>query len=183
MKSQIYILLIFMNIAAFGQETTNDLQKIIRANVLSPGLEMEMPITNKSAISANVGIGINGSYKNLSYANSGLTYFLSPFLDLSYKRYYSRDAMLSNGENIPPNSGFFWGVRLLTNFKEIETENIIRKDDIDFAFGPTWGIQRAYGSLHLLFDAGPVYYFDTIGNCGFFPIALQLNIGFDVKRW
>ncbi len=67
--------------------------------------------------------------------------------------------------------------------KEIDSENIIRKDDIDFAFGPTWGIQRAYGNLHLLFDVGPVYYFDTKGNSGFFPIALQLNIGFDLKKW
>lgn len=183
MKSILYLLFIFISISSLGQETTNDLQKIIRANILSPGLEMELPLSNKSTISANAGIGISGSYLNLSYTNSGIIYFISPFLDLSYKRFYNRDSRVTKGKNIFSNSGNYWGVRLLTNFKEIDSENIIRKDDIDFAFGPTWGIQRAYGNFHLLFDAGPVYYFDTKGNSGFFPIALQLNIGFNLKKW
>jgi len=72
---------------------------------------------------------------------------------------------------------------LVTNFKEFKSQNIERKDDISFDFGPTWGIQRAYGKMHFLFDIGSVYYFDTKGNNGFFPIMIQLNIGFNVKKW
>ena len=71
----------------------------------------------------------------------------------------------------------------MTNFKEFKSQNIERKDDISFDFGPTWGIQRAYGKMHFLFDIGSVYYFDTKGNNGFFPIMIQLNIGFNVKKW
>ncbi|MCW1736251.1 hypothetical protein, partial [Anaerorudis cellulosivorans] len=89
----------------------------------------------------------------------------------------------SKGKNLNYNSGNYWGLRLLTNFKEIESKNIYRIDDISFDFGPTWGIQRAYGKMHLLFDMGPVYYFDTKGNSGFFPIMLQLNLGFNAKKW
>lgn len=177
------MLFIFIGITSWAQETTDNLQKIVRANLVSPGIEMELPISNKSTLSANTGIGVSGSYMNLSYTNSGFTYFIAPFLDLSYKKFYNRDIRVRKGKNISSNSGNYWGARLLTNFKDITSENIIRKNDIDLAFGPTWGIQRSYGNFHLLFDVGPVYYFDMIGNNGFFPIVLQLNIGFDLKKW
>ncbi|MGO2357605.1 MAG: hypothetical protein ACTH6G_04770 [Mesonia sp.] len=46
--------------------------------------------------------------------------------------------------------------------------------------GPTWGIQRSYGKFHLLFDVGTIYYFDTKGNGNWFPIMIQLNLGFNL---
>lgn len=59
-------------------------------------------------------------------------------------------------------------------------ENITRTSDFDFAIGPTWGIQRRYSKkFHLLFDIGPQYYFDTEGNGNFWPIMIQLDLGFD----
>jgi len=179
MKKALSALFIFISIISFAQETKSDLQKIIRANFLSPGVEIEFPISAKSTISANAGIGISGSYKNLSHAH-GFNYFISPFLDLSYKKIYNRNSRANKGKSLLYNSGNYWGIRLLTNFKEIESHNIVRKDNIDFAFGPTWGLQRAYGRFHFLFDLGPVYYFDTKGNSGFFPIMMQLNLGYNL---
>jgi hypothetical protein len=37
--------------------------------------------------------------------------------------------------------------------------------------------------MHLLFDVGPVYYFDTMGNGGFSPIRTKFNLGFNAKKW
>lgn len=182
MKKLLFPLFLFLCFTSLGQEPEN-LQKIFRVNMANPSVELEYPLSNKATLSANTGIGIQGSYLNLSYTNSGVTYFIAPFLDLSYKKFYNRDARLAKGKSIDSNSGNYWSIRLLSNFNEIESHNIIRKDRIDFAFGPTWGLQRAYGDFHLLFDMGPVYYFDTKGNTGFFPIMLQLNIGFDIKKW
>ncbi len=183
MKKLLVLLLTFISITSFGQEKTLELQKVFRINILSPGVEFELPISRKSTIAANPGIGIQGSYLHLDYTNSGVTYYIAPFLDLSYKKFYNRDKRLSKDKNLNYNSGNYWGIRLLTNFKELKAHNVLRKDDINFAFGPTWGLQRAYGKMHLLFDVGSVYYFDTKGNNGFFPIMLQLNIGFNVKKW
>ncbi|NER11781.1 hypothetical protein GWK09_14740, partial [Muriicola jejuensis] len=60
-------------------------------------------------------------------------------------------------------------------------ENVGRTSDFDFAIGPTWGIQRKFSkNLHLLFDVGPQYYFDTEGNGNIWPIMVQINIGFDL---
>lgn len=179
MKKILSALFTFICIISFAQETKNDLQKIVRVNFLSPGIEVELPVSIKSTISANTGIGISGSYKNLSHAH-GFNYFISPFLDLSYKNIYNRNSRANKGKNLLCNSGNYWSIRLLTNFKEIESKNIIRKDNIDFAFGPTWGIQRSYNKFHFLFDLGPVYYFDTKGNSGIFPIMVQLNLGYNL---
>jgi len=166
-----------------GQESENTLQKVFRINAINPGIELELPITKKSTIAANAGIGIHGSYVNLDYTSTGITYYISPFLDLSYKKIYNQQQRALKGKNINYNTGNYWGLRLLTNFKEIKSQNLERMDDISFDLGPTWGIQRAYQKLHFLFDFGPVYYFDTIGNKGFFPIMIQLNIGFNAKKW
>ncbi|MFT3738654.1 MAG: hypothetical protein QM786_07830 [Breznakibacter sp.] len=180
-----FIALIFLILGGvcYGQDNAGRLEKVFRVNALSPGIELELPVSSKSIIAVNPGIGISGSYNNLSYTNSGVTYFVSPFLDLSYRKLYNLESRTAKGKNISGNSGNYWGMRLLTNFKEFESENVIRKDNMDFAFGPTWGIQRSSGCFHLLFDVGSVYYFDTKGNNGFFPVMLQLNIGWNLKRW
>jgi len=185
MKKLLSLFTLFICIAASGQENSKELTNVFRINALNPGLELELPISMKSALSINPGIGIHGSYMHLEYDYlvSGVTYYISPFLDVSYKKIYNRTKRQSKGKNLNYNSGNYWGLRLLTNFKEIKSKNVYRIDDISFDFGPTWGIQRAYGKMHLLLDIGPVYYFDTKGNNGFFPIMLQLNLGFNAKNW
>jgi len=183
MKKILLMLSLFVCIITYGQEKNKTLTNVLRINALNPGVELEMPISKKSTLSINPGVGIHGSYLNLNETSTGVTYFISPFLDLAYKKLYNRDKRESKGKNINYNSGNYWSVRFLTSFKELESKNIYRKDDISFEFGPTWGIQRAYKKMHLLFDFGPVYYFDTKGNNGFFPLMVQLNIGFNVKNW
>lgn len=183
MKNLLVVLLLFISIVSLGQENPLKLQKVLRLNVLSPGVEFELPISEKSTIAANTGIGIQGSYLHLDYTNSGITYYIAPFIDISYKKLYNRDTRFSKDKNLSYNSGNYWGIRLLTNFEEMKAHNVLRKDNINFALGPTWGVQRAYGNMHLLFDVGSVYYFDSKGNNGFFPIMIQLNIGFNVKKW
>ncbi|MBS2213455.1 hypothetical protein KEM09_18745 [Carboxylicivirga mesophila] len=183
MKKVLLLLSIFIGLAAAGQETTKELSHVFRINALNPGVELEMPISSQSTLSINPGIGIHGSNKNLTYTSTGVTYFISPFLDVAYKKIYNRAKRDAKGKTLDYNSGNFWSLRLLTSFKEFESKNIYRKDDISFEFGPTWGIQRTYSRVHLLFDIGPSYYFDTKGNSGFFPLMVQLNIGFNIKNW
>ncbi len=184
MKKVVLLLFISLSFSIEAQNSDTGLQKVLRLNIISPGVEFEMPITKKSTISVNGGVGISGSYLNLSSVNgSGFLYFIAPFLDIEYKKIYNRDKRGSKGKKMEYNSGNYWGIRMLTNFKELYSYNVYRYAKTDFAIGPVWGIQRAYGKFHLMFDAGMVYYFDTKGNGGFFPLALQLNIGYNCKKW
>ncbi len=177
MKRLLFIpLLLALSFQVNAQET----EKVWRINFLNPGIVYETPVSSNSTISINAGIGYNGSYPNLSDTRqSGFQYAIAPFLDLQFKRFYNlqkRDRMDKTTRN---NSGNFISLRFRMRGKSID-DNFSRKAPFDFAFGPTWGIQRTYGGFHLLFDIGSQFYFDSEGNVGFWPLIPQVNLGFDL---
>ena len=185
--TRIILLLLFAGsiLAANAQEQSIELQRVLRVNFLNPGIEYELPVSQKSVIAVNPGIGLNSSFVQSRFFedDSGLTYFTSPFLDLSYKHIYNRESRKRKSKNPGYNSGNYWGIRFLTKFHDLGIGTNDREDNIDFSLSPTWGIQRAYGKFHLLFEFSPSYYFDTKGNHYFFPLMIQLNLGFNLNEW
>lgn len=155
-------------------------QKVLRVNVLNPGVEIEVPTSDTSTFSAGLGVGYGGGYPDLTFNDSGFIYIIAPFLDLQQKWFYNFEKRTANSKSIENNSGNFFSLRLVSRGTSI-AENVSRTSDFDFAIGPTWGIQRKLNkNLHLLFDIGPQYYFDTEGNGNIWPIMVQVNIGFDL---
>jgi hypothetical protein len=171
------LLVLFLSTPLYGQQT----EKVWRANVINPGVEIELPTSQKSTFSLNVGIGYSGSYPNLSETSfdSGGIYAIAPFADVQFKRFYNLAKRARKDKVTDNNSGNFVSIRFRSRGKSLD-DNFERIADYDFAVGPTWGIQRSYGSFHLLFDVGPQFYFDSEGNTGFWPLMPQLNIGFDL---
>ena len=175
----------------FGLTTTlnhaqekNDIrtEKVWRVNFLNPGVELELPTGTYSTFSTGLGIGYGGGYPDLTFGGNGFIYIISPFADFQQKWFYNLNKRKGKNQNTDNNSGNFVSLRFITRGNSI-AENINRTSDFDFAFGPTWGIQRKYGKkFHLLFDIGPQYYFDTNGNGNIWPIMLQLNLGFVLKK-
>jgi hypothetical protein len=157
-------------------------ENVLRVNFINPGVEYEMAIGGQRSLSLNLGVGYGGSYPELDVGgNSGFIYIIAPFADLQFKQYYNRNKRLEKSRSIEYNSGNFVSARLLARGASI-ADNVTRTDNKDFAIGPTWGFQRAYGKVHLLFDIGPYYYWDTKGNSGFFPLIFQLNIGLNLSK-
>jgi hypothetical protein len=156
-------------------------EKVWRINILNPAIELELPTGNNSTFSSALGIGYGGGYPDLTSGRNGIIYIISPFLDLQQKWFYNFDKRNNKEKTVDNNSGNFISMRFITKGNSI-ADNVTRTSNIDFAFGPTWGIQRKYGkNFHLLFDVGPQYYFDTNGNGNIWPIMFQLNLGFDLK--
>lgn len=190
MKKNLFVLvLVFASQYLFTQQNIEiKTEKILRINFINPAIELEIPTGQYSTFSASVGIGYGGGYPNLSYENndyfagSGFIYIISPFIDLQEKFFYNFYKRNQNGKNIKNNSANFISIRVISRGKSI-AENISRSSNFDIAIGPTWGIQRKYGkNFHLLFDVGPQYYFDLKGNGNIWPLMMQLNIGFDLKK-
>ena len=184
MKKLILFLCLFNFYTAFSQsdslKNTVGTDKVWRLNFINPGAEIEMPTGEKTSFSIGLGIGYGGSYPDLNTASgTGWIYVIAPFIDLQQKWFYNFEKRMNKGKTIKNNSGNFLSVRLLSRGPSIE-DNISRTSDFDFAIGPTWGIQRSFGKFHLLFDVGPIYYFDTKGNGNIFPIHPQINLGFDL---
>ena len=163
--------------AAVAQET----EEVLRVNFINPGIEYELPVSEKSTISGNIGIGYSGSYPELTTTtfNTGALYVIAPFADVQYRYYYNLNKRFGIEKSTSNNSGNFVSLRFRARGESID-DNILRKADYDFAIGPTWGIQRQYGKFHLLFDLGPQFYFDSEGNHGFWPLMPQINLGINL---
>lgn len=156
----------------FSQE--NNTEKVWKVNFLNPGIEYEVPTGKKSTFSAEFGVGFNVDYPRTG--SEGVSKLISPFFDIQHKWFYNLDKRNIKGLNTSLNSGNFISARILTR-----SELLSGTDKTDFAVGPTWGIQRKYGeNFHFLFDMGPIYYFDTNGEGYYFPLMIQLNLGFDL---
>ncbi|MGB5227237.1 MAG: hypothetical protein WBN55_03180 [Eudoraea sp.] len=171
---------LFLSILVNGQDTNSiNTQKIWRVNFLNPAIELELPTAEKTTFSLALGIGYSGGYPDLTFGGSGFVYIIAPFLDLQHKWFYNFEKRKQKQKTVEGNSGNFWSIRFITTGPSV-AENVTRTSDFDFAIGPTWGIQRRYSKkFHLLFDIGPQYYFDTEGNGNFWPIMIQLDLGFD----
>ncbi|PCI35543.1 MAG: hypothetical protein COB60_02155 [Flavobacteriaceae bacterium] len=174
------LLLLFSIVTKAQENIVYKTQKVWRVNFLNPAIEFEMPTGTNFTVSAAIGVGYGGGYPDLTSGGSGIIYIISPFLDLQQKWFYNFNKRIAEGKTVANNSGNFISARFITRGKSI-VENVIRTSDYDFAVGPTWGFQRSYkNNLHLLFDIGPQYYFDTEGNANLFPIVFQINLGFDL---
>ncbi len=173
-------MLLFAFEGSSQNEVFNSTVKVWRINFLNPAIELELPVGNKSTLSTGIGVGYGGSYPHLTNSiGTGFVLLITPFIDLQYKFFYNFDKRLRKGKTIKHNSGNYVSARFLARGKSLES-NISRTSESDFAFGPTWGIQRSKGQFHFLFDMGPIFYFDGIGNQGIFPIFLQVNLGIDL---
>ncbi len=160
--------------------------KAWRIIFLNPGIELEYPLGKFSSLSAHAGIGYDGlAYADLTYPfqsekTDPWVCIITPFADLQYKLYYNLERRLRAGKSIAYNSGNFFSTRIITRGPSIY-ERPQRISSLDFTFCLTWGIQRAYGRFHFLFDAGPQMTVDAAGNVGAFPLMIQLNLGINLN--
>lgn len=67
------------------------MEKVFRTKVLNPGVEIELPLSSKTMLTINPGVGFNFSYDELHFpgGETGLSYYIAPFVDLSYKYVYN----------------------------------------------------------------------------------------------
>ena len=179
MKKILVLYFSLISTILFSQEKQTE--NVWRINFLNPGVEYEMATGKNTTLSIGAGVGYSGSYPHTSIGGgSGVITSFNPFLDVQHKWFYNFDKRKTKGLNTTHNSGNFVSARFLTRGESL-FGNSNGTDGLDFAVGPTWGIQRKYGkNFHLLFDMGPIYYFDVNGNGYYFPLMLQLNLGFDL---
>lgn len=184
MKTNLLILIFIFLTPYFYAQQDNSLstEKVWRINFLNPAIELELPTTQYSTFSSSIGVGYGGGYPDLTFGGSGFIYIIAPFADFQHKWFYNFHKRRNKNKTVKHNSGNFISLRFITRGNSL-AENVNRTSNFDVAIGPTWGIQRKYGkNFHLLFDVGPQYYMDTKGNGNFWPIMLQLNLGFDLKK-
>lgn len=151
--------------------------RLLNVGIINPSIEWERPLSRFTTLSIQPGVGYGISYPALSRANTlGFLYLIAPFLDVQSRYYYSLQRRSMRGKSTENNTASFLSLRLLTRGPTLAT-NFSRQNEIDLAAGPTWGVRHNSGRVTILFDVGPVIYWDR-ENRGFFPLILQLNVGY-----
>ena len=149
-KGIILIVSLLFNLAFVNsqEERKNNLEKTLRLNFLNPGIGYDFPLSSKSLLSTDIGIGYSGAFEEITLIeNNGFQYVIAPFLNLQYKYIYNRAKREERGKSLAINSGNFISFRARGREASI-TENVTRTDNLDFLIGPTWGIQRSYNKFH-----------------------------------
>jgi hypothetical protein len=174
------VLPVFILNSAFSFSQT---ENVLRVNVLNPAISYEKAIGLKTTLDASLGFGYNYSYPELTLAaDDGFQYLFAMFVDFQARYYYNLDKRLGKNKTVQHNSGNFLALRVLyTGPGPEEASSFNRTSNHFFAVGPTWGLQRDYGKINLLFSLGPILYFDPNGNRGFFPLNPEINIGFNLN--
>ena len=183
-KQNIFVLsLALFSLVSSGQEIQADseLKNNLLVNFVNPALEYEWVTSKSTILSGALGIGYNGAYEELTISEDGFNYIIQPFFDVQFKLMYNRQKRERKNRIVYKNSGNFVSFRGIARGWSL-ADNIVKSDDFDFAIGPTWGIQRSYGKFRFLVDIGPQYYFDSLGNEGFFPFMIQVNLGLNLSK-
>lgn len=182
MKRHSIITLIFFATSAnglYGQNTSTE--KVLTLNFINPGIDFERPLGKRTTTAINAGVGYGVSYPKLStFGAPGFLFMIAPFVDLQTRVYYNLARRNELGKNTKMNSGNFYGLRFLSRGREFDS-NFIRDNDLDFAIGPVWGIKRAYNRINLIFNMGPIIYWDRESS-GFLPLTFELNLGYILTR-
>lgn len=183
----VYFSLAFIGYMSVGvmnaQDAIRYTEKVLRINIINPAIEQEYPVSPRSTIAANLGVGAEGAYRRLAEDLSRPYYdyyMLTPYAKATYRVYHNLEKRIIRGKNAGYNSGDYFGVRFLIRGPELYSR-YPRSGNLDFSYGPIWGIQRALGKLHFHLALGPMYYFDTYGNSGFSPLYLDINLGINLN--
>jgi len=184
---KLLILLVSMPISVFcvAQDTITELQRIMRARIIEPGIEVEIPVNNQATISMLSGFSVGFSRRGgIFYDEPVVSFLLAPGIVLSYKYFYNFQSRVERNRRIAGNSGNYFGVSFRTGFPHIiRTGNFAPVDYFSFNIIPTWGMQRALGIFHLSLALGPGIYFNTKGDFGYSILVARFGIGIDVTRW
>lgn len=184
-KLYLYVLIVNLTLISgklFSQSNDNSLTKVSRINLLNPGFEYEFPVSKKSVLSANLGLGLGIPYKALDQTGrgNGFVFMVEPFFDIEYKYLYNFNKRIEQNKNTKFNSANYFGMRFLTRGYTIADYNMYRPNNFDFAIVPVWGLQRSSSKMYYLIDIGLGYTFDA-DNSGV-VLLVQMSIGINLNK-
>lgn len=174
MKISTTFLISLLTISTFllhAQDTAkvSTLKPVLRAMVLSPGFEYEIPLTDCSLLALSTGVRLGAPHENLLIDAPWRTnIYLTYFVEGQYKYMYNLKLRSQKNKRSEYNSGNFFSLRFLTrgpSFAEFN-EFRIRRAHYDFMLSPTWGFQRSISWFYYMIEVGPQFHIDVKGNIG-----------------
>lgn len=107
-------------------------------------IEWEKPVSNKTVIYLNGGIGGGLATGMNSSGNNYFKWMLAPYTTVGYRNYYNISKRYQQGKNIQNNAANFFAVDLKATFPAIATSKGVHKTEgLFLSLVPNWGMQRS----------------------------------------
>jgi hypothetical protein len=142
----------------------------VKINFLLPSISYEKALSSKSTLYSEFGMSF-GIYKPIY---EGVV--VLPFLNEEFRYYYNLEKRTTKGKSIAGNSGSFFALNAIYNFKSLNTDSSITSQSVDFAVIPSWGFQHTgKKGFSANLNLGYGYGFSNNGNQGVAMIKLSLG--------
>ena len=170
MKKFIFFSLCLFSLnCAEAQNQTSVEDGILSLNLLTPGIEYEHGLTNKTTLNLRGGTGF--AYLKSSAGNGFEGFGIYPIFNLQYRYYYNFEKRLNKGKVIRNNNGNYIALSGALQAGEPVIGNLKYNTDYFGLVGPVWGLQRYYGSgFKLDLNLGAGYGFNEFEGSYFSPI-------------
>ncbi len=147
-------------------------QSQFKINFLLPSISYERALSNKSTLYSEFGT----SFGLQSGSNTNVNWTFIPFLNEEFRHYYNLEKRASKGKITAGNSGSFFALNAIYNFKSLNTDSKITSQSADFSIIPTWGFQHTgKKGFSTSLNLGYGYGFNKNGNQGVAMIKLSLG--------
>ncbi len=173
MKKIIVSILFLLSITVSVQAQTTGVEKqMFKANLLlTPGLEYEVGVGDRSTLDFRLGTGF--AYVQV---NDESDYGIFLTFEGAYRYYFNFEKRSNQGKKVTGNSGDY--IALTTAFSNADP--IIGDLEVDSDYlgvvGPVWGFQRTYNSgFNLGLELGVGYAFDN--NDGYIAPLVGFRLG------
>ena len=165
-----YILLLsfsFCTLFTLNAQQQNGVEKgLLSVNILTPGLEYELGLTNTTTLDFRIGTGF--AYRKGIF---GEGYGVYPIFNVQYRYYYNLKKRHDKGKNTTNNSANYLALSGAVQTGKPIIGNLEYYEDYFGVIGPVWGLQRYYKSgFKLDLNLGGGLGFDDYDKAYFSPI-------------
>ncbi len=166
----------FCALSTVAQQLNTTKKGILKVNFLTPGIEYEMPLGEKTSLNFNFGTTFGFSAGTGRKTEWGVI----PLLNSQYRYYYNFEKRLRKNKRIDYNSGNFLSITSIL-YSDIFLSNSVSLDYTG-VIGPTWGLQRTSQSgFNFTLNMGAGMWFGNGSGTDFGPI-IGLRLGWLLKK-
>lgn len=178
MKHFLFVGLLFFSLfSLYAQQQTGVEKGLLSVNILTPGLEYELGLTNTTTLDFRVGTGF--AYQKNMFDEG---YGIYPIFGAQYRYYYNFKKRSEKGKNTASNNANYLALSSAIQSGRPIIGELEYYDDYFGVIGPVWGLQRYYGSgFKLDLNLGAGYSFNNSGESYFSPI-IAFRLGWRIFK-
>ncbi|WP_264564178.1 hypothetical protein [Flavobacterium sp. N3904] len=172
-----FSLLFIPLMTTLAQDISSVEKNLFKINLLLPGVVYEHGFSSKNTLYSEFSFGLGYGFSDFE----GSTFAFYPRINEQFRHYYNLEKRAGKGKRTGGNSGNFYALNAIYNFKSINTNSDFSSSNTSFTIAPVWGFQRTYKhNFNLSLNGGVGYNFEKDNN-QFAPV-INFTLGWVIGK-